>query len=1584
MKNKIINLIREGGGALLLLVMMLVGITQARAQTDYGIKIAGDSVTSENYQNLSNIEGVSGTITFDPKTYTLTLDNATIDRSSDNIGVYISPKASDQVTIVLKGENYLKYKGDVNSSNLTIAKPTVIRGPGTLNLGALFADADFTVIDAATINAKQINNMIMAGLEYTLNVVNATINVTQNVIIGKVKTTNCSVNWPEGVEFDESRHTFVVNGETATGISIERVRTYGILFNDVEVTEENINNLNEIEGVSGNVSYAPDTKTLTLDNATIVYPHDKLSILDKQGKSGVCFRNNRVNNLKIELKGDNKISSDIYLWGEGMRLQKATTICGDGNLDIVQRHGGIHFYNKLLVKDCTLDINVVGYSVGLHGTDRYLYENLTINNANVTVKIGDYLTDCSAINYVYSLKLEDCYIDTPAGAAYDDSLHCIAINGTKNEETNTIVIKRTENYGLSIAGVKVTNLNCKDLTVIPGVTKNNDNSTASYDPETKTLTLNDVYIKSNSETIALVNTSVDDLIINVPEGTSSDIAVAYDESFKRTYATELLCSTTITGGGTLKTFGETGFVLGKSTLTVDSNTTVKASGNYGIKAKSGFSAYLAVNKKGYLNATGSTAAISDIKGLDLNGVVIWGEGNYFDESLKGVTADGKTLEKEVNIKYKEFGLRITGVKVTSENYKDLSVIPCVSGTVEYYPEEKTLYLRDATIDFQDEEETYSNGIDLDDDSITISISGTNTVFCKFDYALQFNWSGGKGYFAKIRGVTSDATLNLYHSADVDWCGGGIYIQRLNTLLIDGCNVNIGGYTGIYGSGYADSNTKLIIRNAFVTIEDGIDDLAALTLDGVSIMQPSGATFDASKRTIVLDGTKVKDKIVIGNIVNYGLQIAGKEVTNANCNDLSVISGVSGKVNYNPATKTLTLDNARIDVIKQTPIKNNSVSDLVINIIGEDTLDNYFAAIATALPTTIKGDGILNISKGTNGIYIAYGTSLLIDSCTVNIVGRESCISGANGTETLTIHNANVKAVGGTNGVISNIASLTLRGGSSITSPENAWFSDVLKGVAVNEELVKDTVVITFDPNELYDVVLEDYESVAYAARVLMKLKKINITEAVALARQAPCVLFENLSYNEADDIYREFLGDNCTASVWPHGAWGNYLGFKINNVEVTKDNCGDLSVIPGVSGTVKYDTITKTLTLNNATITATEKGQDGIYVYYLRDLTISVTGENYVTSKETYALELGKAVTINGGGILNVTSETSAGMMIEAEDKTPHLFIDSCTVNVKGAWEGITGSGNNSLAIRKADVTLEGKVGGGSQGALAEFTSLTLTDCEITEPEGIKIENLLYTPTPLVIIKKIADEPVTYGLEINRASVTSENCNDLSMIPGVSGKIKYVPETKTLYLENATITTSADTAGIYNKSMDNLVIHVTGENRITSYNMSLLLSQTTTIKGSGTLNLESEHDSGIHFLKSLEIDSCTVNAQGRWGIVGNFGIPSKAITINNATVTATGNEGSILNVASLTLDGCKIYVPAEATFDETLHAVALNGETVTDKVVISPDQPVGIKDVEKVSARKQGIYSIDGIYLGTDFDSLPKGIYIKDGKKVLK
>lgn len=48
---------------------------------------------------------------------------------------------------------------------------------------------------------------------------------------------------------------------------------------------------------------------------------------------------------------------------------------------------------------------------------------------------------------------------------------------------------------------------------------------------------------------------------------------------------------------------------------------------------------------------------------------------------------------------------------------------------------------------------------------------------------------------------------------------------------------------------------------------------------------------------------------------------------------------------------------------------------------------------------------------------------------------------------------------------------------------------------------------------------------------------------------------------------------------------------------------------------------------------------------------------------------------------------------------------------------------------------------------------------------------------------------------------------------------------------------------------------------------------------------------------------------------------------------------------------------------------------------------LGISDVTNDTDAQQGaqrIYTIDGRYVGTDFDSLPSGMYIMKGKKTLK
>ena len=96
---------------------------------------------------------------------------------------------------------------------------------------------------------------------------------------------------------------------------------------------------------------------------------------------------------------------------------------------------------------------------------------------------------------------------------------------------------------------------------------------------------------------------------------------------------------------------------------------------------------------------------------------------------------------------------------------------------------------------------------------------------------------------------------------------------------------------------------------------------------------------------------------------YGLTIAGTKVTSANCNDLSVIDGVSGTVKYDPTTKVLTLQNAVIKVSKKNEGIDSKIGGLTISVTGTNSITaGGFSAIRTdETHTTIKGEGKLVLS-----------------------------------------------------------------------------------------------------------------------------------------------------------------------------------------------------------------------------------------------------------------------------------------------------------------------------------------------------------------------------------------------------------------------------------------------------------------------------------------------------------------------------------------------------------------------------------------------------------------------------------------------
>ena len=245
---------------------------------------------------------------------------------------------------------------------------------------------------------------------------------------------------------------------------------------------------------------------------------------------------------------------------------------------------------------------------------------------------------------------------------------------------------------------------------------------------------------------------------------------------------------------------------------------------------------------------------------------------------------------------------------------------------------------------------------------------------------------------------------------------------------------------------------------------------------------------------------------------------------------------------------------------------------------------------------------------------------------------------------------------------------------------------------------------------------------------------------------------------------------------------------------------------------------------------------------------------------------------------------------------------------------------------------------------------------------------------------------VAYDLAIAGRKVTSANCNDLSVIEGVRGTVSYDPIANVLTLQNAEIITEGNINAIYSK-IDGMTLKVIGINKLKAHKAVITLSNPMTINGGGTLKVESEKDCAIFlFSTDLTIENCTVEADSEaYGIAGVDGTKEN-LTIKNAEVEAEGKEGgSIRDLATLTLIGCNITKPAGAAFDVSLHGVVLNGEIVKTEVEITKDATaIATPTVETTATAAQGNYTISGVRLSDELQNLSKGIYIVNGKKVVK
>ena len=272
----------------------------------------------------------------------------------------------------------------------------------------------------------------------------------------------------------------------------------------------------------------------------------------------------------------------------------------------------------------------------------------------------------------------------------------------------------------------------------------------------------------------------------------------------------------------------------------------------------------------------------------------------------------------------------------------------------------------------------------------------------------------------------------------------------------------------------------------------------------------------------------------------------------------------------------------------------------------------------------------------------------------------------------------------------------------------------------------------------------------------------------------------------------------------------------------------------------------------------------------------------------------------------------------------------------------------------------------------------------------------------MMALPTTAQAQTEYDLKICSTQVTSDNCSDLSVIDGVEGTVKYDPDSKTLTLEGATIKSTKEGAGgrgIVNE-IDGLTIRLVGDNIISTENSIGIFNgheKAITFTGEGKLrvngSMRSTHDNcrGIDNYGSITITGCTLEASA-----GVSGLSGGKWKFDRCTVRAKGGGiedheqyGSIDWLDNKPeFIGCKIIAPKGTYWKEFKGETtyySLFGEddkVVTDWVTIA--DPTGINTPTIDTAARSGIYTLSGVKLNGEMKDLPKGVYIVNGKKVVK
>ena len=702
----------------------------------------------------------------------------------------------------------------------------------------------------------------------------------------------------------------------------------------------------------GTFSYDPDTNTLTVSKSY-------------SSASSATLIQNQIPGLTIALVGDvtltntyeDSIINLIYSTGDLTLTGGRLTLLGNGQ----EESCGLRLSGddtNLTLDHTVLAVENVTFGLAGRGTG----QKLTVLDASLDVSAS-----AAALSlFDGGLSFSDgCGVIEPQNYTLnDDGTVCLGSTPAAH-----VVVGPLDDYSLWLGETQVTTRNKDDIL---------GDGTASYDPSTKTLTLNNFTGVQGTHNDALIFAEIDMLTLNLV-GTNTLSGSA-----------DLSTNYTLSG---INAGGKTLIIAGEGSLLIDIATGSGAAigaCDHLIMESGSLCAYAKQEPDQAFAIYGVT-----VKNLTINGGVLDIYGTYacmpYRSSdhfaiaddyviMAGYRTDGKdvsacTLPEFLNLlanypryNYVHFApltaydLWLGETQVTILNKDDI----LGDGTASYDPETKTLTFT-GELEITEAYGTYGN-IYADGMDLNLVVNGDLNLSAA-DFGIEVL------HGALIIGGTGRLAVNsnkwgIYAYGGVTVNGGTVTSNAGNSdnayhaLGSAGGDININGGTitlsGPHGIWVQGSGNSIRITGGFVTADGSVS--AVYWSDGtftlgtaMLITSPSGAVIGTNS---IMNGTSPAKHVVIEPKVSYDLWVCGTQVTTLNKAD---ILG-NGKVSFDPATNTLTLNQA--------------------NLRSYGVHGGLWCVVYAEMPLTIAGTGSISmINSGSAG------------RCAVRVDGGSVTING---------------------------------------------------------------------------------------------------------------------------------------------------------------------------------------------------------------------------------------------------------------------------------------------------------------------------------------------------------------------------------------------------------------------------------------------------------------------------------------------------------------------------------------------------------------------------------------------------------------